>query len=920
MPAEQVFLPWDQCPLTQSVQWLVDRFADGPWLDMSSALVVLNSGHAQTRLQELLVEWSRQQDCVYTPPTFMTVGQLPEQLYQPQRPFASGIAQRLMWVRALQKMSREQLQSVIPNPPEPEEISRWMTIVQSLGSLHHDLASEMKRFFSGRDAAAATKDPYEVARWEFLVQAQSLYWDELNRAKLWDRQTARMIAVDHEECQTDKRIVVIGAVDLNQVVRAMLLQVQQQVTVLTFCGPSQQSLFDGLGCLDIDAWCDKHIHVPDDRIQVVQRPEDQAHAVMEYLGSLDGKYRADQITVGVPDDSVVPYLESEFAAYGVDCRYARGPALLKSAFFRLLEAIGNFGASREYVDLAAVIRHPEIARFLNRRLQRSDWLFVVDRWYESHLPGRLATADDLAGVSGRFELVRQVIAEVFQLLDPLLSVSQLPLNKWPQRWNQVLKTVLEDKEVHSQDPHDRSWIRSLGQCAAVLQAFEELDDQWVVDVHCADFLRLVFSELKNKYIAPAANPDSVSLLGWLDTPLDDAPVSVVTSFNEGLVPSSDPAHPFLTQTLRQKLQLLDNRRRYARDAYALELLIQSRQEYRLIVGRQNADGEPRTPSRLLMALSVDELPLRAKFLFQEPEETVSIDDSSDSPSQLCVPEPWSEQEPIDQFRVTDFKSYLACPYRYYLQRVLKLHSVSDSLEEMTGGQFGDLLHNVLQEFGVSEIKDSIDPMEIKLFLESNLEKQAYLLFGKNLSAGLRLQLTQAKLRLEQFSYQQAKHREAGWRIAYQELDASCPMEIDGQRVKIVGRIDRIDLHQDGNRWMVLDYKTSDRFFGVERMYFDRKEWVDLQLPLYHKLVQAMPESQGKLIQLGIVALPKKLEDIKFDVATWDETKLASAFRLAEEIIRQIRAGVFEPRKKEGYDEGIERICQTGVLNLDSASD
>ena len=95
--------------------------------------------------------------------------------------------------------------------------------------------------------------------------------------------------------------------------------------------------------------------------------------------------------------------------------------------------------------------------------------------------------------------------------------------------------------------------------------------------------------------------EAVELLGWLELPTDTAPAVIVTSLNEGFVPKSLNSDLFLPNSLRRRLQINDNQRRYARDAYALSVLLASRDEVQLIVGRRDADGNPLFPSRLLFA-------------------------------------------------------------------------------------------------------------------------------------------------------------------------------------------------------------------------------------------------------------------------------------------------------------------------------
>src|SRR5690606_38063570 len=90
-------------------------------------------------------------------------------------------------------------------------------------------------------------------------------------------------------------------------------------------------------------------------------------------------------------------------------------------------------------------------------------------------------------------------------------------------------------------------------------------------------LRLTLDQLAVQRVPPPRDDAAVELLGWLELPLDDAPVLVITSFNEPYVPSSLDADLFLPNRLRQRLGVLDNERRCARDAYALNSMLASRE-------------------------------------------------------------------------------------------------------------------------------------------------------------------------------------------------------------------------------------------------------------------------------------------------------------------------------------------------------
>ncbi len=108
------------------------------------------------------------------------------------------------------------------------------------------------------------------------------------------------------------------------------------------------------------------------------------------------------------------------------------------------------------------------------------------------------------------------------------------------------------------------------------------------------------------------------MLGWLELPLDDSPVLVLTGFNEGKIPESINADAFMPNSLRTRLELTDNRRRYARDAYALTSVMHSRRRVILIAGRMDVKGNPVAPSRLWFAADPKSLTERVRR-FYDPD-------------------------------------------------------------------------------------------------------------------------------------------------------------------------------------------------------------------------------------------------------------------------------------------------------------
>ncbi|GIT29807.1 MAG: hypothetical protein Ct9H300mP1_18530 [Planctomycetaceae bacterium] len=61
--------------------------------------------------------------------------------------------------------------------------------------------------------------PKERRRWEVLHSIQQRYLDTLEALALWDRQTARMVAIKKAQCSATEDIVLNGTVDINQTMR-----------------------------------------------------------------------------------------------------------------------------------------------------------------------------------------------------------------------------------------------------------------------------------------------------------------------------------------------------------------------------------------------------------------------------------------------------------------------------------------------------------------------------------------------------------------------------------------------------------------------------------------------------------------------------------------------------------------------------
>lgn len=251
-------------------------------------------------------------------------------------------------------------------------------------------------------------------------------------------------------------------------------------------------------------------------------------------------------------------------------------------------------------------------------------------------------------------------------------------------------------------------------------------------MHRQPALQLLLRQIGETSIPPEANDQAVELLGWLELTLDDSPVLVLTGFNEGKIPESINADAFMPNSLRTRLELTDNRRRYARDAYALTSVLHSRRRVIVITGRTDVTGNPLAPSRLWFAADPKSLTERVRQ-FYDPASVSDIATALPIPTEpeaapprqsgFLVPPLMSVPSAPTEISVTSFREYLACPYRYFLGRELKLRLVEDDVRELDARAFGSLIHEVLNQFGQSTVRDAFDDEAIRNFLLDALQRQ-----------------------------------------------------------------------------------------------------------------------------------------------------------------------------------------------------
>lgn len=409
-----------------------------------------------------------------------------------------------------------------------------------------------------------------------------------------------------------------------------------------------------------------------------------------------------------------------------------------------------------------------------------------------------------------------------------------------------------------------------------------------------------------------------------------------------MVPKGRVEDSLLPEGVRAALGMATGRTRAERDAFLLEGMLRSRARSGgvwTICLKRDGEGNPVRPSRLLFRCEDDEairriermvsdIPEPARFEAVTGERKVTEDPENALSVRMRIGfpvAPMHEMVPPKSVGATAFKEYLRSPYVFFLKQVAKLEEMDEPSVEADQRLMGNVIHEVLREFGRGEAKAERREEPIAEWVLQKFESQLSELPARRVSAVREVQIEVAKRRLRTFARVQAGHAAEGWEIVETEWVTPKPVEIvaPSGRVVLTGRLDRIDVRRgaggagDAGRdeWLVLDYKTGDTGKAPDKTHFKSKKWADLQLPLYVYMLR-MSGLAPDGAKAGYFLLPKKSEDGKIEMVEWTAVRFAEAEALAVQIVEDVLNRKFEPGDDPFEEGAIARLCGVTLIEAD----
>jgi ATP-dependent helicase/nuclease subunit B len=284
-----------------------------------------------------------------------------------------------------------------------------------------------------------------------------------------------------------------------------------------------------------------------------------------------------------------------------------------------------------------------------------------------------------------------------------------------------------------------------------------------------------------------------------------------------------------------------------------------------------------------------------------------------------------------EYSISQLETYAKCPYKYMAERILKLEPVKEPTEEIEALEMGSILHKILFKFyetikskgiilaeanekQIDYAENLIFEIGEKMLEEANFkspltfyEKEKILGINGNRQNSVLYMFLEAEIKnmdgyVPQFFEINFGRAGGDRKVTENAGDTTAPTQIMIDTISVVGKIDRIDIDKEGQKFKVIDYKLS----GNKPTAADIRGGISLQLPLYlfaaKELIKAQLALQTGRRAAEPVPTGAEIYSLKFNDAEF-----------GKQLVKLLRSSskITEEQLSASYEEMI-KICLDAV--------
>jgi len=358
--------------------------------------------------------------------------------------------------------------------------------------------------------------------------------------------------------------------------------------------------------------------------------------------------------------------------------------------------------------------------------------------------------------------------------------------------------------------------------------------------------------------------EGLQIMGMLESRVLDFETVIISSVNEGVLPSGKSQNTFIPYDVKLENNLPTYKEKDAVYTYHFYRLLQRAQNVYILYNTEIDPLSGGEKSRFITQLEligkhkinhslvVPKVPTNKKQL-------VSINKTNNV---LETIKAYAEQG----FSPSALSTYIRNPLDFYLQKVLKINEYDDIEETIAANTLGTVIHNTLEDFykpfegkeihsnDIKQMKPLIDKAVSNQF--KKIYKEGDINTGKNLIV---FEIT--KRYISNFLDLEIRDLEDGNRIEIISIEADCKTELKiadlDFPVFLKGKVDRLDKRNDIIR--IIDYKSGK----VEKSKVEIMNWEDLTTDydkysksfqiLSYALMMGVSEKYNEPVEAGIIS-------------------------------------------------------------------
>lgn len=940
---KRIFLGWDRPAVHQVVHYLLTELSPQ---ERARAVVVTPTQASGRTLRLKLAEQANSAGKAALCPKTVLASNLTAPLENSSvaNSFQTGAA----WAEVLHEHScSKEWPHLFPVVPT-ERISAWAAeTAQELASLRSrmaehccDIEDVLTVLQSNYEATSADYIPDEIERWRDL---QRLFRDVDARLRKWGvvpREQAQEAAIKQAKWPGSGKLLLLACLpSVSPLTRLYLQNLHArrdgEIRILIHAPQRLAETFDAFG-QPLSFWNDHPIDIDENRLHV----QADASSLAEKAVELCGRYvreksepapAAPGIALASCDPQITPALSLAFEKAGWPLYIPQGRHAEGLAFIQMLrQAHSAAAAPGKAAAMLDLLRNPTLQKILGLEHPKL-FCSTLDIIMQTHFPETVGTLEMW------FQRKRQTMQELGsaclylrktrRLVEQLSQSTTLvdALNTLAKGLHACAENQLRDEQ--EQTPYGlylQEGAQALAQTAELIADKPALLRTDIV-------FPLLLQQLSHPLLTPSERAHTVlDASGWLELIYAPGEHLILTGMHAHCVPEPPVFQTYLPDSLCEKLHMDSESARTRRDSFILASILHARPlRYDILTAKQNGEGTPVFPSKLLLRCRPEELTERVQHLYREqkpaprnlpfergkwyvggaqPPSGVQIEDIN-----LIAPGIENRyQNPQAAFSPSAINRFLECPLRFWLVNLLRLDASAAIDEQRSILNFADngtLYHNILQQF-VAEFA-TLSPQTTEPTMQQRMmeiiEERYRNEISPELSLPLRHQKETAKRLMKGFVRSHLADLTDGWVVESLESEANMTL---GDDIRFSMRIDRIDRHRNGRR-RIIDYKTNNASPQEKHLeqiddilpLFTRRmpgfpplllegiphRWKNVQLPLYAQY--ASQQFGGDLPEVAYFSMPPGEEAPTYRPFTLlGKPQQENALIWVREAVRLIRAG------------------------------